>query len=336
MKLSRPWLLPFVPFYYLGSLFLKKMYDLEIWESTTYDLPIITIGNISVGGTGKSPFVMYLLEHFSEKYKLATLSRGYGRNTNNFQLLKKTSIASEVGDEPLQFKQNFVDVVVAVDADRRNGIRELQSLAPDIDAIILDDAFQHRKVQGGLQIVLTPYAKLYTEDMSLPAGDLREPKSAAQRADIIIVTKCPLNVSKKEQLNIEEKLRLKKKQHLFFVGINYASSVKTNDRAMLLETFILEPFTLLTGIANPSPLIEYLENKGAKFEHLSFLDHHNYTAKQMEGFSKKERILTTEKDFMRLKDVKALSDTLFYLPIEIKFLEKEVTFLNQVQSFIEK
>ncbi len=334
MKLSRPWLLPFVPFYYLGSLFVKKMYDWGIWNSTAYDFPVITVGNISVGGTGKSPFVEYLLKQFSSNYKLATLSRGYGRTTQGFQLLTETNTAGEVGDEPLQFKINYPDVLVAVDANRRNGIDQLKSLHPNIEGIILDDAFQHRKVTGGLQIVLTPYYKLYSEDCSLPAGDLRESKSAANRADIIVVTKCPLNLSKEEQKQIQHKLKLVSHQRLFFVGIRYSEFVKSATEEVLFSDFNKEPFKLVTGIANPQPLLNFLNEEEASFKHENFKDHHNFTSEELSQLASYKRILTTEKDFMRLKSVERLNNKLFYLPIEICFLEKEQEFLSRVTSFL--
>ena len=334
MKLSRPWLLPFVPFYYLGSLFVKKMYDWGIWKSITYDFPVITIGNISVGGTGKSPFVAYLLKHFSSKYVLATLSRGYGRTTKDFQLLNETNTASEVGDEPLQFKINFPNVSIAVDADRRNGLTQLKKLKPTIEGIILDDAFQHRKVKGGLQIVLTPYYKLYAEDFSLPAGDLREPKSAANRADIIVVTKCPLDIPKEERKEIQYKLNLASHQQLFFVGIRYSEFVKSVTEQLSFLEFNKEPFTLVTGIANPKPLVDFLNKKRADFKHENFKDHHNFTEEELHKLASYDKILTTEKDFMRLKSETRLSNKLFYLPIEISFLEDESIFLSRIAAFL--
>ncbi len=334
MKLSRPWLLPFVPFYYLGSLFVKKFYDWGIFKSTTYDIPIITVGNISVGGTGKSPFVDYLLKHFSSTYKLATLSRGYGRKLKGFQMLTSSSKAYEVGDEPLQFKINYPQITVAVDADRRNGIKQLKEISPELQGIILDDAFQHRKVKAGLQIVLTPYYKLYVDDLSLPAGDLREPKSAVKRADIIMVTKCPLTLSDKEKNTIKQRLELESYQKLYFTGIAYEDAVNGVEEIQL-KTFIEESFHLITGIANPIPLIDFLKEKQAQFQHHHFKDHHNFTAEEIQGFSKMNKILTTEKDFMRLKDIEILKGKLFYIPIEIKFLNDENQFLQQIDLFLD-
>ncbi len=334
MKLSRPWLLIFVPFYYLGSLFVKKMYDWGFWKSISYDFPVITVGNISVGGTGKSPFVAYLLKQFQEKYKLATLSRGYGRVTKGFQILELENSAIEVGDEPLQFKQNFPKVTIAVDGDRRNGIRQLKEIDPNIEAIILDDAFQHRKVKGGLQIVLTPYYKLYSDDYSLPAGDLREPKSAANRADILVVTKCPLDLSAEKQGEIKKKLKLKPNQQLFFVGIKYAETINDIDSEIELSAFLHRSFTLVTGIANPTPLINFLKEKEAQFNHKKFKDHHNFTVEELDQLASMDCILTTEKDFMRLKSEAKLKDKLFYLPIEISFIDQEAKFLNAIEQFL--
>jgi len=193
----------------------------------------------------------------------------------------------------MQFKMNYPNVTVAVDANRRNGIQQLQDQEQKPEVIILDDAFQHRKVKAGLQIVLTAYDNLYVNDCMLPTGDLREPKSGAKRADVIVVTKCPKTISAKERVEIENLLKLEANQKLFFSYIDYATEVKNEVESIDFELYLKEEFTLVTGIANPKPLVNYLKGKNAKFKHLSFSDHHNFS----DNFKRKIRLLTYKEFF---------------------------------------
>ena len=309
------------------------MYDWGIFKSTTYDFPLITVGNISAGGTGKSPFVGYLVTLLQKQKKVATLSRGYGRKTSGFHIVQTTDEAINVGDEPLQLKQNFPDVVVAVDADRRNGIKELSSIKVKPEVIILDDAFQHRKVKGGFQIVLTAYYNLYVNDYSLPAGDLREPISAAERADVIIVTKCPTDLSVEAQQKITEQLKPLSYQQVFFTAIAYDSFVHGNAKKIKLSEFIKQKFCLVTGIAAPKPLIDFLNTKQADFTHNNYPDHHVFSSNEINEIAKNDIILTTQKDYMRLQNEKTLMDKLFYLPISVQFLNDEAAFKEQLFDF---
>ena len=332
MKLIRPWGLPFVPFYYLGSLAVKKLYDWNVLKSKTYNLPIITIGNLSAGGTGKSPFVIYLANKLKGRNKIAVLSRGYGRSSKGFQFVDTTDSANHAGDEPLQLKQTHPEITVAVDADRRNGIEELKKQHPDL--IILDDALQHRKVKAGLQILLTAYYNLYSEDCMLPAGDLREPVSAAARAQIIIITKCPENLPRLNQKEILKKLKPLPYQKVFFTAIVYAEEVFSVNANQKLTDFLKEEFCLVTGIAEPKPLLDFLKEKDARFQHLNFPDHHNFSKKELQEIALHHKILTTQKDFMRLQHVEALRGKLFYLPITVSFLNDEDQFLKLINKFI--
>lgn len=333
MNWLRKLLFPFVPLYYIGALINKKMYDWSIKKSKWYDFPLITVGNLSVGGTGKSPMVAYLISLLENTKKVATLSRGYKRKTKGFQLVNENSTALEVGDEPLQFKLNFPKATIAVDADRRNGIEVLRKLKEQPEVIILDDAFQHRKVKAGLQILLTAYSNLYVNDCMLPTGDLREPKSGAKRATIIIVTKCPKEISLAERNKIEKQLRLETFQSVFFSYIDYGIEVKNEANVVAFEDFLTEEFTLLTGIANPKPLVDYLTENGAKFNHLSFSDHHNFTDSEIDNLSKETKILTTEKDFMRLKSFSSLKEKMYYLPITISFIEGQKRFEKLILEY---
>lgn len=310
------------------------MYDWGVFKSTTYNFPVITVGNLSVGGTGKSPFVMYLVNFLLPQNKIAALSRGYGRSTKTFSFVEEHQSANQVGDEPLQLKKKFPKITVAVDADRKNGIAQIEKhLKPNV--IILDDAFQHRKVTAGLQILLTPFYKLYTDDFLLPAGDLREPKSAANRADIIVVTKCPSIISAEAQEKIVQKLKPKAHQKIYFTGIKYAENVFSKFNKLALDQFLKQEFCLVTGIANPTPLVNFLKEKQANFSHKNFPDHHNFSKKEIAQLSKASFLLTTEKDYMRLKKEELLQNKLFYLPIEVRFLSKEEAFKDAISQFIE-
>jgi len=331
MKNWRKLLWPLVPFYYLGSLINKLLYDFNIRKSYNFSFPVITVGNISAGGTGKSPFVLYLVDLFKSNYSIAVLSRGYGRKSKGFHWVTPSSSYTQVGDEPLQLKQSYPEITVAVDADRKNGIDVIQKENRS-DLIILDDAFQHRRVKGGIQILLTAYYNLYSNDYPLPAGDLREPKSASKRADVIIVTKCPGFLSVEEKKRIKNQLKLQKHQSLYFTKISYAKEVIAHTKKQMLSEFLKNSFTLITGIAAPKPLTDFLKNQGAEFEHLHYPDHHSFTSSDLKSFERLDLILTTQKDYMRLKDHELLQNKLFYLPISIEFLADENQFQKRVLS----
>ncbi|AXT20679.1 tetraacyldisaccharide 4'-kinase [Flavobacteriaceae bacterium AU392] len=322
MKLVRKILFPIVPIYYAVTWLRNKAYDEGIFNSKSYELPLITVGNLSVGGTGKSPMIEYLIKILQDHYKIATLSRGYKRNTTGFILANEKSSALSLGDEPFQFYQKFKDVIVSVDANRQNGIAELENLAEPPEVILLDDAFQHRKVNANFNILLTTYSKLYVDDFVLPTGDLREPKIGAKRANIIIVTKCPPTISIQEQETIIKKIKPLSHQDVFFSSIKYSDKVYSLDSDISLSKLKVNEFTLVTGIANPKPLIDFLNSEGFSFEHLRFKDHHEFSVNEISILKSKSFILTTEKDFMRLKD-KMNSDILYYLPIETKMFQEE-------------
>lgn len=330
MNILRKILLP-ASLLYSGIIRTRNLlYDKNVLESRGYDFPVICVGNLSVGGTGKSPMIEYLLKMLLEQKRVATLSRGYGRKTSGFILLNGTESPQEVGDEPLQFKLKFPGAIVAVDEKRQRGISRLSSKeAPEV--ILLDDAFQHRKVRAGLNILLTSYGNIYNNDYMLPTGNLREPTGGAKRAAIIVVTKCPWNLSVEEQEKIKRNLGLKRGQQLFFSSIKYSDAFISANAKVPLGEF-KEPFTLVTGIANARPLVQHLEEKNFTFSHISFPDHHNFTSKELDLISKAPCVVTTEKDYMRLKDSLPPSK-LFYLPIEVGFLNKEREFQKAVYKF---
>lgn len=329
----RKLLFPFSLLYGTAVLTRNKLYDADFLKSKKYDLPIICVGNLNVGGTGKSPMVEYLLNLLKKEHKVATLSRGYKRNSKGFYLLEGTETAEQVGDEPLQFKNKFETVFVAVDEDRQHGIAELLKIK-NPDVIVLDDAFQHRKVTAGFYILLTAYGDLYANDLILPAGNLREGRSGAKRADCIVVTKCPKDISREEMEKIEQKLQPEEHQQVFFTRIKYSDSIKNaNGKKDFSELKI--PFTLVTGIASPKPLIDFLKSKKLKFDHLEFPDHHHFSDTEIHKINKSGMVITTEKDYMRLKG-RLPEQKLFYLPIEVDFIEKEELFTGQVEHFVNK
>ncbi|MEL0457451.1 tetraacyldisaccharide 4'-kinase [Flavobacteriaceae bacterium SZ-1-7] len=332
LKILRYILFPVVPIYYLVTWLRNKLYDLGIKKSVSFDMPLICVGNLSVGGTGKTPMIEYLVNLLKDDHKLATLSRGYKRKTKDFQLANETSKVETLGDEPFQFYNKFKDdILVAVDADRRNGIENLRALENAPNIVLLDDAFQHRKVKAGFNILLTTYNKPYFKDFVLPTGDLREPRSGVKRADVIVVTKCPRILSESDKKTIVNHINPESYQHLFFSSIGYSEIVISDDKTLKLEK--LNHFTLVTGIANAAPLVKFLRSKNLDFEHLNFKDHHNFTHGDIEELNKKDLILTTEKDYMRLKQYNSLKAKLFYLPIKVVIDENQK--LNKlIQDFV--
>ncbi|HMC02133.1 MAG TPA: tetraacyldisaccharide 4'-kinase [Flavobacteriaceae bacterium] len=333
MKLLRNISFPFVPVYYLVTWTRNKMYDLGIKKSKSYAIPVICVGNLSVGGTGKTPMIEYLIRLLKDNHKVATLSRGYKRKTSGFQIAAKDSTVESVGDEPFQFYNKFRnEIIVAVDSDRQNGIESIQSFDDSVDIILLDDALQHRKVQAGLNILLTTYGNLYVDDFVLPTGNLREPKTGAKRADIIVVTKCPKSLSDAEKNNIIQKLKPKVYQNIFFSSIQYSDFIINNKEKIKLED--VNDFNLVTGIANANPLVKFLKSENRKFEHFSFKDHHKFSENDILQFSNHKTVITTEKDFMRLQDHISIKENLYYLPIEVS-IDKPLEFNSLLENFVE-
>ena len=335
MKLLRKILIPIVPVYYIVTWLRNYFYDKGIFESKSYNFPVICVGNLSVGGTGKTPMIEYLIRILQNNYKVAVLSRGYKRKSKGFHLASKTTKVEDVGDEPFQFYSKFENVFVAVDSNRQNGISELRKqVNPNI--ILLDDAFQHRKVKAGFNILLSTYDNLFAHDMLLPTGDLREPKKGADRADVIVVTKCPENVSEAKKQDILNAINPNENQVIFFSSIIYSRMLKSLDDEIELDSLIDTEFTLVTGIANAKPLVNYLKSQKFSFEHLNFGDHHDFTSEEIERIQSKKLVITTEKDYMRLK--KRVENNLYYLPIEVKLNDQEMfdsiikNYLNTVKQ----
>jgi tetraacyldisaccharide 4'-kinase len=291
-------------------------FDFGILEQKSYDIPIIAVGNLSTGGTGKTPMIEYLVRQNKGK-RIAILSRGYGRKTSGYREVHVTDDALNVGDEPLQFKNKYgSEVIIAVCEKRVDGIDKLLA-SHNLDLILLDDAYQHRYVKASTYILLTSYDLPYFDDYLLPAGNLRESRSGAARADIIVVTKCPLDISKREMSRISIALNLDKNQSLYFTGIGYADYMVNSSSKVSLSAINMAAATVVTGIAKPEPFVKYLREY-ATIKHLRFDDHHFFTSKELEMIGKEKLVITTEKDFMRLKDCGLKN--VFYIPIETKFI----------------
>ncbi|MEP5255539.1 MAG: tetraacyldisaccharide 4'-kinase [Winogradskyella arenosi] len=331
MKIIRYILFPIVPIYYAITWLRNWLYDVGIKTSKAYDFPLLCVGNLSTGGTGKTPMIEYLIRLLKDEKSIATLSRGYKRKTEGFVLADSNANADTIGDEPFQFYRKFKGIKVAVDTNRQHGIAQLRGLNEAPEVILLDDAYQHRKVQASFTILLTAYSNLYYKDIVLPTGNLREPKSGAKRADVVVVTKCDPSISASEKEKIRLKLKLKDEQSLFFSHVDYATEVYSEKRTLDLVT--LPKFTLVTGIANANPLVQFLKEKGLEFDHLEFADHYNFKASDISNLAGKSLIITTEKDYVRLKDYSNLETKLFYLPIEIK-LDKAAEFNAVVKASV--
>ncbi|MBR1652408.1 MAG: tetraacyldisaccharide 4'-kinase [Alloprevotella sp.] len=307
----------------------NQLFDSGLLHEQHYDIPVVGVGNLAVGGTGKTPHVEWLLRRFPH-LRTAVLSRGYGRSTHGFRLVETSSTADEVGDEPLQIKRNFPATTVSVCEKRAVGMSRLLDLGTQPQMVVLDDNFQHRYVRAGLQILLTDIHRLYTRDKVLPRGRLRERKSGATRADVIVVTKCPADLSSLTAQSIAAELTPLPSQHVFFSTMRYAPLRPLRGESPFPAQALAGRRTLLvTGIAHPEPLKAHLEAQGAQLTHLRFADHRRFTAHDAERINKAaqeaETIVTTEKDAMRIEDLRhALSDDvlrkIYVQPIAVHFL----------------
>ncbi|WP_318309836.1 tetraacyldisaccharide 4'-kinase [Flagellimonas crocea] len=291
------------------------LFDMGIFSSKSYQTPTICIGNLSVGGTGKTPMTEYLLGMLKNK-KTAVLSRGYKRKTKGFYLAGPKSTVLDIGDEPFQIHKKFPEVAVAVDADRQNGIEQLEStICPDV--IVLDDAFQHRKVNPTVSILLTTFDGLYVNDWYLPTGNLRDAKKEAKRADVIIVTKCPMDMGDDDRKKTRAKLDPMPHQKVLFAVLRYMDFVCDGREVKIkLEALKGKELALVTGIASPGPLVQFLTSLGLNFVHFEFGDHHHFTDAEIARFKDYKTVLTTEKDFVRLQ---GRLDNLYFLGVAHSF-----------------
>ena len=345
------WLKPLSWFYGLGTWLRNLCFDAGILKQQSFDRPVICVGNITVGGTGKTPHIELLLKMLLPKHKVAMLSRGYKRKTEGFILANAKSTMHEIGDEPWQMKEKFPDAVIAVDGNRRRGIQHLltDEATKDVEVILLDDAYQHRYVRAGLNILLTDYHRLITDDYLLPAGRLREPLSAKERAHIVIVTKCPVDMKPMDYRVIQKALQLRPYQQLFFSTFHYGAlrrlfpNTPGQKEELTPDTHVL----LLTGIASPQQMMMDLQRITRHITPLAFADHHEFTKSNIlqieDAFTSlqgsKRLIITTEKDAARLLPIKELSPIvrrhIYVLPIEVELLRNEgPAFASSIHNFL--
>ncbi len=325
----------------------NKLYDWGWSESLRFSTPIINVGNLSTGGTGKTPHTAYIIELLQQQYNIATLSRGYKRRTRGFIIANEDSTAYTIGDEPMQYKHNYPNVTVTVCEDRIMAVPQLMQRKPYTKLILLDDAFQHRSIAPALNILVTDCNKLYTKDYILPFGNLREFRKGAHRADIIIVSKCNVNITTQEKENIIKQINPLVHQQVFFTSIQY--SIATNLITNYKEHIQNKDVILLCGIANPAPLINYIQSICNTVHPLTYKDHHyfdTYDVKEITDTynnlqSNNKIIITTEKDSMRLllhRDlIMANKLPIVVLPIKIEFLFNEAEKFNTyINNFMEK
>jgi len=328
----------------------NTMFNLKILPSEKFNTPIVSIGNITVGGTGKTPHSEFVIKRLQDDYKIAYLSRGYKRKTKGYILATENSDAKEIGDEPMQIKQKFPNIIVAVDANRRRALHKLEQLNQPPDIIIMDDAFQHRYVKPDISILLTDYNRPFYFDYMLPAGKLRETRFAKDRAQIIIVTKCHKDITPIEKRIVSKHMSVRPYQDLFFTRMAYGEITPVFEGVDDIERKD-RPYHsafVLTGIANPIPLYKKLDKIFRELIPLKYADHYSFTKADLNNISKKFRahkvdkkcIITTEKDAMRLKSMEIPEDIknhLFYIPIEPKFVDKnQDKLITQIKEYVKK
>lgn len=343
MSVLKLLLWPFAVVYDVVMNIRNKLYDLKLKPSVTFDIPVIGVGNLAVGGTGKTPMVEYLIRLLGSQVKLAALSRGYGRKTKGFLLADSSATAKTIGDEPFQlFTKYGKEVVVAVGEERALAIPQILDQHPEVQVVVLDDAFQHRKVNAGFSILLSEYSKPFYEDHVLPFGRLREGQEGANRSDVIVITKCPHTLSENEMMKMMHAVHMFTQKPVFFSTIRYGEPVPMSDKYPVFSNEVI----LLSGIARPQPLKAYVEKNFKLVQHLEYRDHYNYTKRDVEKLSSvvssnfNLSILTTEKDRVKLMsdELKSMIQELpiFYLPIEMKFIKNGKDFDMLVQDFISR
>ena len=345
------WLLPLSWIYGSIMRFRNWLFDIGVKKSKSFALPVISVGNITVGGSGKTPHVEYLVRLLQDKVKIAVLSRGYKRKSRGYVLAEEDTEMKEIGDEPFQMHQKFPGIYVAVDAKRVRGIQHLQDdkETKDVEVILLDDAFQHRYVKPGINILLVDYHRLIIYDKILPAGRLREPLSGKNRADIVIVTKCPKDLKPMEFRVLTKAMNLYPFQKLYFTCINYDKPIGIfNEQQLDLESLKDKNVMLLTGIASPKQMEHDLTPMVKTLTSVSFGDHHHFKSKDIdrineifESMPEPRLIITTEKDAVRLRDSEGLyeivKDNLYALPIKVSFMQdQEENFNEKIISYVRK
>lgn len=347
-KVLKPLLLPFSILYGGVMLVRNYFYNKNWYSSVQFSIPVISVGNLSTGGTGKTPHIEYLIRLLEYQYKVATMSRGYKRKTQGFRIAKPGTDATEIGDEPYQFFRKFPELTVCVSENRMIGIPELLTHRPHLDLILLDDAFQHRSVKPGINILITDYNKPFYKDYILPLGSLREARSSYKRADIIIVSKCPADLASDLQSEIKNAIAPQAHQSIYFSTVQYGvpyDILSRNPVQLAADTEIIS----VAGIANPTPLVQHLETQFQSVHLLDYPDHHFYSYSDLDEIVEvyknatagKTVIITTEKDASRWelfeKEIKEHNLPFYVLPIEIALLNGDASrFSQQIIDYIEQ
>ena len=352
-QIQRPLLLPLSFFYWIGVTIRNRLFDLRILRSTGFGIPVISVGNITVGGTGKTPHVEMLVRMLKSDYRIAVLSRGYKRKSSGFIMASRHSLVSDIGDEPMQIKNKFPEISVAVDSDRVHGLNKLLKSKHRTELVILDDAFQHRYIRPGLSIVLVDYNRPVFNDFLLPAGNLREPWRNIRRSHVVIITKCPENLFPHEMTWFAQKLGLDKEQELFFTTYSYGSpeAVFAAKKRKDIPTFkqlrkAHAGILLVSGIANPQPILHFLQKIVKVNETLFFADHHEFTNFDINTISSRfhsipaneKYIIVTEKDAVKIREMEMdeqLKRVFLYVPVEVQFLARgEKSFYKRIDKYI--
>lgn len=335
--------------YLIGVWLRNKLFDLGAIHEHRFDVFTVSIGNLTTGGTGKTPHTLYFINALKNEFNVACLSRGYGRKTGGYVLADENPSYEKIGDEPALIKIKYPEIPMAVCESRVNGIRQLDADFPETDLILLDDAYQHRSVKPEVNILLTEYSRPYVEDYILPVGNLREPAKNSMRADIIIVTKCPSVLSPLDKRALKDKLRTGPHQSIYFSFMEYGALIPANESRGSCPARI-DRAVLFTGIANSDPLFYYLQARRIELSHLKFADHHNFNQNDADRLLKtfdalsasgNNIIIATEKDFMRMKDNPAFDQVLklpvYIQPIEVKFHGNDGNELkNQITEYVKR
>ena len=340
-------LLPIAFFYRIVLVIRHKLFDWHLLKSKSFEQPVICVGNLALGGTGKTPHVEYLIDLLSEQRRICVVSRGYGRKTKGFQLANASCGPETVGDEPMQYVNKYSDLMVAVDENRNEAIELMNTIDRPPELFLLDDAFQHRSTQAGLNILLTAYDKLYCDDHLVPAGTLRDVRSAAKRADIIVVTKTPRQLDNLEKAAIIEKLSPLPYQSVYFSRLEQEGLQEANHQAYQVDSDAADAVLLFCGVARPKPLVEEMKHRYPHVELLSFPDHHPYSNKDIEEILRRYQkmegarkiIVTTEKDYARFNNSPYFcqfdSVPLFVAPVSVK-IDEEEKFNEEILSYVRK
>lgn len=340
--MKRWYLAPFAVLYGLATGIRNFLYDAGVLKSTRFGTPVICVGNITVGGSGKSPMVMYLAELLSGYCRTGVLSRGYGRITKGYGITNYESTYKTVGDEAMQLFERFKNrFVIGVSEKRVPGAKKIIE-DMDLDVLILDDAMQHRALQPGFTIMMTDFSDPYFNDHLLPAGNLRESRRGAKRADIIMVSKCPAGLTEEVKQEFISKIAPQPHQQIFFSSIDYDENIYSKTKSLPDNNLAYYDILLITGIANPKPLLRHLEKFAKKVKHLKFRDHHDFTEEDIKKIFEEYRrlgdyklILTTEKDYVRLKTYDQIRDLVYFWPINVN-IDREPEFKKIILEYVRK